>query len=77
MNQVLMKIDVNNDELKKFTHQFLKVRYNHASKKWNISGKVTLKLLQKEIMHRSKLRNKFLKDKTQEYQDACDKQRNL
>ena len=29
------------------------------------------------MIHRSKLRNKFLKDRTQEYQDACDKQRNL
>ena len=28
-----MKIDVNNDELKILTHQFLKVCYNHAPKK--------------------------------------------
>ena len=62
-----MKIDINKGELKEFNEFFLKVLDKHASRKQkyiraNNSSYIT-KALQKEIMHRSRLRNKFLRER--------------
>ena len=54
LNNTLLKIDINNAELQEFNECFLKVLDKHAP------GKT----LRKEIMHRSRLRNKFLGERT-------------
>ena len=64
LNSELLKIDINNAELKEFNEIFLKVLDKHAPRKQkyiraNNSNYIT-KALRKEIMHRSRLRNKFL-----------------
>ena len=64
LNNELLKIDINNAELKEFDETFLKVLDKHAPRKQkyiraNNSNYIT-KALRKEIMHRSRLRNKFL-----------------
>ena len=50
----------------------LKKKYFRAT-----HSKFTSKVLSKEIMFRFKLRNKFLKDKTDEARTKCRKQRNI
>ena len=75
------KIDINNAELKEFNEIFLKVLDKHAPRKQkyiraNNSNYIT-KALRKEIMHRSRLRNKFLRDRTKESKAAYNKQRNI
>ena len=64
-----MKIDINNAELKEFNEFFLKVLDKHAPRKQkyitaNNSNFIT-KAFRKEIMHRSRLRNKFLREREQ------------
>ena len=64
LNNELLKIDISNAELKEFNEIFLKVLDKHAPRKQkyiraNNSNYIT-KALRKEIMHRSRLRNKFL-----------------
>ena len=76
-----MKIDINNDELKVFNEIFLKVLHKHAPRnqkyiRANNSDFIT-KSLRKEIMHRSRLRNKFLRKRTNESKIAYNKQRNI
>ena len=76
-----MKIDINNAELKSLTKFFLKVLEEHAPRKEkhvraNNSNYIT-KALQKEIMHRSRLRNKFLRERANESKIAYNKQRNI
>ena len=66
LNNELMKADINNAELKEFNEIFLKVLDKHALRKqkyirYNNSNYIT-KALQKEIMHRSRLHNKFLRE---------------
>ena len=85
-----MKIDINNTELKElkilkvllfFLLFFFKVFGKHAPRKQiiircNNSNHIT-KALRKDIMHRSQLRNKFLRDRTNESKIAYNKQRNI
>ena len=77
----LAKIDLNNAELAEFHNVFLSVLNKHAPIKYkyiraNNSSYMT-KSLRKEIMLRSRLRNKFLKTKTEESKQLYNKQRNL
>ena len=81
LNSELLKIDINNAELKEFNEIFLKVLDKHAPRKQkyiraNNSNYIT-KALRKEIMHRSRLRNKFLRDRTKESKVAYNKQQNI
>ena len=81
LNTGLLKIDINKAELKKFDESFLKVLHKHAPRKQkyiraNNSNYIT-KALPKEIMHRSRLRNKFLKERTKESKTVYKKQRNI
>ena len=81
LNNELMRIDINNAELKEFNEIFLKVLDKHAPRKQkyiraNNSNYIT-KALRKEIMHRSRLRNKFLRERTNESKIAYNKQRNI
>ena len=74
-----MKIDVNNAELKEFNEIFFKVLDKHAPRKQkyiqvNNSNFIT-KGLRKEIMHRSRLLNKFLRERTNESKIVYNKQR--
>ena len=81
LNNELMKIYINNAELKEFNEFFLKVLDKDAPRKQkyitaNNSNFIT-KALRKEIMHRSRLRNKFLRERTNESKIAYNKQRNI
>ena len=76
-----MKIDINNAELKESNEFFLKVLDKHVPKKQkhiraNNSNYIT-KTLRKEVMRRSQLRNKFLRERTNESKIAYNKQRNI
>ena len=69
LNNELMKIDINNAELKSLTYFFLKVLDKHALREQkyiraNNSNFIT-KAFRKEIMHRSRLHNKFLREREQ------------
>ena len=57
---------MNNAELKEFTDQFLKIPDNQPpiKQKYIMANNFMIKLLRKEVMHRSKLRNQFLKKET-------------
>ena len=81
LDKELAKIDLNNAELAEFHNEFLSVLNKHAPIKYkyiraNNSSYMT-KSLRKEIMLRSRLRNKFLKTKTEESKQLYNKQRNL
>ena len=74
-----MKIDINNAELKEFNEIFFKVLDKHDPRKQkyiqaNNSNFIT-KALRKEIMQRSRLRNKFLRERTNESKTVYNKQR--
>ena len=78
LNNELLKIDINNAE---FNEIFLKVLDKHAPRKQkyiraNNSNYIT-KALRKEIMHSSRLRNKFLRKRTKESKTAYNKQPNI
>ena len=76
-----MKIDINNAELKEFNEIFLKVLDKHALRKQKYiranNSNFIAKAFRKEIMHRSRLRNKFLRERTNESKTAYNKQRNI
>ena len=81
LDKELAKIDLNNAELAEFHNEFLSVLNKHAPIKYkyiraNNSSYMT-KSLRKEIMLRSRLRNKFLKTKTEESKQLYNKQQNL
>ena len=81
LNSELLKIDLNNAELSEFTEIFLSILNKHAPRKQkfiraNNSNFVT-KSLRKAIMKRSKLRNKYLRERTNEAKSLYNKQRNL
>ena len=78
LNNELMKTDINNAE---FNEIFLKVLDKHAPRKQkyiraNNSNFIT-KAFRKEIMHRSRNRNKFLRERTNESKIAYNKQQNI
>ena len=81
LNGELLKIDLNNAELSEFTDIFLSILDKYAPRKQkfiraNNSNFVT-KSLRKAIMKSSKLRNKFLRQRTNEEKSLYNKQRNL
>ena len=81
LNNELTKIDINNAESKEFNETFLKVLDKHAPRKQeyiraNNFNYIT-KALRKDIMHRSRLLNKFLRERTKESKVAYSKQRNI
>ena len=81
LNSELLKIDSNNAELSEFTEMFLSILDKHTPKKQkfiraNNSNFVT-KNLRKAIMKRLKLRNKYLRERTNEMKSLYNKQRNL
>ena len=81
LNNELLKIDINNAELKEFDETFLKVLDKHAPRKQKYiranNSNYIRKALQKEIMHKSRFRNKFLRERTKESNIAYNKQRNI
>ena len=81
MNIELLKIYLNNAELSEVTEIFLPILDKYIPKKQkfrraNNSNFVT-KNLRKAIMKRSKLQNKYLREKTKEAKSLYNKQRNL
>ena len=81
LDKELAKMDLNNAELTKFHNKFLPELNKHAPIKYkyirgNISSYMT-KYLRKETMLHSRLRNKLLKTKTEEFKQLYNKQRNL
>ena len=81
MNSKLLKIDLNNAELLEFTEIFLLILDKYAPKKQkfireNNSNFVT-KNLGKAIMKRSKLRNKYLPERTNEGKGLYNTKRNI
>ena len=75
LNRELLKIDFNNADLSEFTEIFLSILDEHAPKKQkfiraNNSNFVT-KSLRQAIMKRSKLRNKYLRERTNEAKNLC------
>ena len=81
LNSELLKIDLNNAELSEFTEIFLSILDKYAPKKQkfiraNNSNFVT-KNLRKAIMKRSKLRKKYLRERTNKAKSIYNKQRNL
>ena len=83
LSNELMKIDINNafNEIKAFNEIFFKVLDKHAPKKQKYiranNSIYTTKAIRKEILHRSRLRNKFLRERTNESKIAYNKQRNI
>ena len=74
-----MKIDINNAELKEFNEIFLKVLDKHAPRKQKYiranNSNYNTKALRKEITHRSRIHNKFLRERTNESKIAYNKPR--
>ena len=71
LNKKLIKTDINNAALKESNDFFLKFLDKHASRKEkyiraNNSNCSTKKAPWKEFMYRSRLRNKFLRERTNE-----------
>ena len=70
-----------NRALKEFDETFLKVLDKHAPRKQKYiranNSNYIRKAVQKEIMHRSRFRNKFLRERTKESNIAYNKQRNI
>ena len=70
LDQELAKINLNNAELAEFHNEFLSVLNKHTPVKYKYirasSSSYMTKSLGKEIMLRSRLRNKFLKTATKE-----------
>ena len=77
----MLKIDINSAELKEFNEFFLEVLDKQAARKQkyitaNNSNYIT-KALRKEMMYRSLLRNKFLRERKNESKIAYNKQQNI
>ena len=75
----LSKLDVCNLELEHFLNIFIEILNKHAPIKKKYlranQGEFMSKELNKPIMTRSRLRNKYLKEKSADSKIACDKQR--
>ena len=81
MNSELLKIDLNNAELSEFTEIFLSILDKYAPRKQKFiradNFNFVTKSLRKAIMKKSKLRNKYLCERTNEAKSLYNKQRNL
>ena len=81
LNSELLKIDLNNAELSEFTEIFLSILDKHAPRKQKFmranNSNFVIKSFRKATMKRSKLRNKYLPERTKEAKSLYNKQRNL
>ena len=80
LNNELLNVDLNNAELSEFTETFMSLLEKHAPKNRNIYQQIMLTLsqsLRKAVMLRSKFRNSFLKEQTEESKSLYNKQRNI
>ena len=77
LNSELLKIDSNNAKLSEFTEIFLSILDSHAPKKRANDSNFVTNNFRKAIMKRSKLRNKYLCERTSEAKSLYKKQRNL
>ena len=81
LNSELLKIDINNAELSEFTEIFLSILHKHAPRKQNFiranNSNLVTKSLRKAIIKRSKIRNKYLRERTNGAKCLYNKQRNL
>ena len=76
LDKELAKIDLNNAELAEFHNEFLSVLKKHAPIKYKYI-RANNSSLKKEIRLRSRLCNKFLKNKTEKSKELYNKQQNL
>ena len=76
-----MKIDLNNADLSEFIKIFLPILDKHVPRKQKLvqasKSNFVTKNLRKAIMKRSKRRNKYLREGTNEAKSLYNKQRNL
>ena len=81
LDSELLKIDLNIADLLEFTEIFLSILDKHAPKKRKFipanDYNFVTKNLRKAIMKRSKLRNKYLRERTNEAKSLYSKQRNV
>ena len=81
MNNELLNIDINNADLVEFTSTVLSVFDKHAPIKRKYIRANNSALMTKElgaaIMQRSKLRQKFLKERTNDSKHLYNRQKNL
>ena len=77
----MLKHDLGNMEYQQFLNIFIEILNKHAPMKQKYlranQGRFLTKDLQKAIMKRSRLRNKFLRDKTDISREEYKKQRNI
>ena len=77
----ILKLDINNIEYQHFLNIFIEILNKHAPMKIKYlranQGKFMTKGLHKAIMKRSRLRNKFLHDRTEMSRNEYKKQRNF
>ena len=81
LNNKLLNIDISNAELVEFTNTVLSILDKHAPiKRKYIRANNSIfmtKKLTAAIMQRSKLRQKFSKERTNDSKNLCNRQRNL
>ena len=81
LNTELLKIDVNKAEFSEFNNAFVSVLNKHISKRQKYvranKAKFMNKTLRKVILTRTRLRNKFLEEKTEKPKNVYNKQRNF
>ena len=81
LNNELLNVDLNNAELSEFTETFMSLLDKYAPKEQKYiqanNANFMTKSLKKTTMLRSKFRNRFLKEKTEESKSLYNKQRNF
>ena len=81
LNNELLNVDLNNAELSEFTETFMSLLDKYAPKEQKYiqanNANFMTKSLKKATMLRSKFRNRFLKEKTEESKSLYNKQRNI
>ena len=81
LNNELLNVDLKNAESSEFTETFMSLLDKHALKKQKYiranNANFMKKSLRKAIILRSKLRNRFLKETTDESKSLYNKQRNI
>ena len=81
LNNELLNVDLNNADLSEFTETFMSLLDKRATKKQKYiranNANFMAKSLRKAIILRSKFRNRFLKEETEESKSLYNKQRNI
>ena len=78
LDNEILKHDINNIEYQHFLNVFIEISKKHAPMKMRANqGKFMTKGLHKAIMKRSRLQNKFLRDRTETSRKEYKKQRNF